>query len=76
MRVYRLVKARFGQVAFDGAGAGAKTYGGRWNSPGVAMLYTSDSVALATLELLVHLHGSEILNRYLPAAWKYRHAQP
>jgi RES domain-containing protein len=63
MRVYRLVKARFAEVAFDGSGA--KTYGGRWNSPGVAMLYTSDSVALAALELLVHLHGSEILNRYL-----------
>ena len=62
MRVYRLVKERFADTALDGSGA--KVYGGRWNRKGHATLYTSDSIALAALELLVHLHRSEVLNRY------------
>lgn len=62
MRVYRLVKERYANSALDGSGA--KAYGGRWNSKGVAVVYASDSVSLATLELLVHLHRSEVLNRY------------
>jgi RES domain-containing protein len=62
MRVYRLVKERFADTALDGSGA--KTYGGRWNRKGHATVYTSDSIALAALELLVHLHRSEALNRY------------
>lgn len=62
MRVYRLVKERFAERALDGSGA--KTYGGRWNRKGDAVVYASDSVALAALELLVHLHRSEVLNRY------------
>ena len=38
----------------DGAfsGEGAKRYGGRFNSPGVPMVYAAESLALATLELL------------------------
>lgn len=62
MRVYRLVKERFADRALDGSGA--KLYGGRWNRKGHAAVYTSDSIALAVLELLVHLHRSEVLNRY------------
>jgi len=63
MLAYRLVKARYGDTALDGSAA--KNYGGRWNSKGVAMLYASDTIALAALELLVHLHHGEILNQYL-----------
>ena len=62
MRVYRLVKERYAPSGLDGAGA--KLYGGRWNLRGQALLYTSDSIALTALELLVHLHRSEILNSY------------
>ena len=36
-------------------GEGARRWGGRWNSPGVAMVYCASSLALAALELLVHL---------------------
>jgi RES domain-containing protein len=37
------------------AGLGAKKYGGRWNSKGIAVVYTSESLELAVLEALVHL---------------------
>jgi len=62
MQVFRLVKARFSGTALDGSGA--KAFGGRWNSKGVATIYTSDSISLAALELLVHLHRTEIFRRY------------
>jgi RES domain-containing protein len=35
-------------------GEGAKLYGGRWNSSGVAVVYGSQHKSLAALELLVH----------------------
>ncbi len=62
MRAYRLAKARYADTALDGSGA--KAHGGRWNSKGVPMVYASDSIALAALELLVHLHRGDILNQY------------
>ena len=37
------------------SGEGAKRYGGRWNHIGVAVVYTSQSLSLATLEYLVNL---------------------
>jgi len=43
---------------------GAKKHGGRWNSKGNGVVYVGDSIALCALELLVHLHQSEILNSY------------
>ena len=36
-------------------GEGAKRVGGRWNSPGRAVVYMAESVSLAVLENLVHL---------------------
>jgi RES domain-containing protein len=61
-RVWRLVKTRYAATAFDGEGA--RLYGGRWNSPGVRVVYGSGSVALAMLEVLVHLNASELLPSY------------
>jgi RES domain-containing protein len=51
MIVYRLSKTKF---AGDLSGKGAEISGGRWNSKGVAMVYTSESRALATTEIAVH----------------------
>ncbi|AUB81758.1 RES family NAD+ phosphorylase [Candidatus Thiodictyon syntrophicum] len=62
MRVYRLVKERYAASALDGSGA--RTFGGRWNSPGTAVIYASESVALAALGLLVHLGRGEVLDSY------------
>lgn len=52
---WRIVSQQGEHAAFDGEGA--RLYGGRWNSPGNAAVYTAESRALATLELLVHLSG-------------------
>jgi RES domain-containing protein len=52
LRVYRVFHRRHAATAFSGDGA--RRFGGRWNSPGVAMVYTSSSFALALLELMVN----------------------
>lgn len=51
---WRIVKEKHALTAFDGEGA--RLYGGRWNSVGTSMVYTSGSKALAALESLVHLN--------------------
>lgn len=51
--VYRLVRRERAAEALSGEGA--RRYGGRWNPPGTAVVYASESRALAVLETLVHL---------------------
>lgn len=51
MFVYRISRQKF---ANDLNGTGARLNGGRWNSPGNAILYTSSYRSLALLEILVH----------------------
>ena len=60
---WRIVKTRHAAKAFDGEGA--RVEGGRWNSPGTPVVYTSQSAALAALELLVHLGRASILAAYV-----------
>jgi RES domain-containing protein len=36
------------------SGDGARLAGGRWNSPGVNLIYASEHLSLALLEILVH----------------------
>ncbi len=57
MRAYRIVKKRHVLSAFSGEGA--KAYGGRWNRPGIPMVYAAESRALAALEALVRFQGAE-----------------
>lgn len=66
---WRITAAEFADEAFKGEGA--RLYGGRWNSPGVPMVYTSSSAALATLEILVRTHQREPLRRYVLFACSY-----
>jgi RES domain-containing protein len=51
--VYRLIRRERAGTALSGEGA--RLYGGRWNPPGVAVVYASASRALAVLETFVHL---------------------
>ncbi len=53
IRVWRLCKERYAATAFDGEGA--RRVGGRWNSRGNPVVYTSENLSLSALELLVHL---------------------
>lgn len=60
---WRIVKRRHLDGAFTGEGA--RLYGGRWNSPGIAVVYTAQSLSLAALELLVHLESADLLRHYV-----------
>jgi RES domain-containing protein len=52
MLVYRIVQNQ--SRTKDLSGTGAFQYGGRWNSKGTYMLYTSENSSLAYLESIVH----------------------
>jgi RES domain-containing protein len=58
MIVYRFAHPKY---ADDISGAGAKITGGRWNSPGYTVLYTSEHISLALLEVLVNAGSLEQL---------------
>ena len=51
MFVFRISKKTYCK---DLSGIGAGLYGGRWNPKGINMLYTSSSIALASLEFMIH----------------------
>ncbi len=53
-QAFRIVRETHAATAFTGEGAAL--YGGRWNSPGARVVYTSASASLAALETLVHLN--------------------
>jgi RES domain-containing protein len=57
-RVCRAVHARLD-------GSGARLAGGRWNSPGRAIVYTAESVALAVLENLVNMSRVDFPTGYV-----------
>lgn len=62
IRAFRMVREKYAASAFTGEGAAR--HGGRWNSPGVRVVYTSATVSLAALETLVHLNP-QMRFRYL-----------
>jgi len=65
VKAFRIAQARHAQSTDDLlSGEGARRFGGRWNSPGIPAVYCSQSLSLAALEILVHLHNSRILERY------------
>ena len=91
IEVWRIVKTRYADTAFDGEGA--RRSGGRWNSPGRPLIYTSATLSLAILEIFVHLRDQAILSSYsvipahvpeelvqqvagLPANWRTYPAPP
>jgi len=55
MILYRIAKNEYIR---DLNGTGARRYGGRWNKPGIPVLYTSEARSLALLELIVHFNSA------------------
>ena len=53
MRVFRISRPEY---IGDLSGYGAALHGGRWNSPGTPVVYTSENASLALLEQLANLH--------------------
>ena len=49
---WRIVRAGRAQTAFTGEGA--RRYGGRWNSPGLRVIYVSEHQSTAALEVLAN----------------------
>ena len=57
------------------SGEGAKRFGGRWNSPGVAVVYLSEHQSLAALEIFVHLQPLLPHDKYLAYFVEWDEAQ-
>jgi RES domain-containing protein len=80
MRIWRICRVAYAADAFSGEGA--RRFGGRWNSRGVPMVYSSRSLALAAIELFVHLEPSQsppdlvFLSATLPDGEPARTLQP
>ena len=60
MRVFRIEREKYLDTTLKGVGA-ALTDGFRWNSRNTYLVYTSETRALATLEISAHLDISEDL---------------
>jgi RES domain-containing protein len=60
MRCFRIGDDRF--PLFDGTGA--RLYGGRWNSPGRALIYAAETYSGAILEILVHANLNRLPRTY------------
>jgi len=58
VRVYRLSAPKHVKSSLNGEGA--RLFGGRWNPPGLAVVYTSEHLSLAVLENLVHLEPAQL----------------
>ena len=63
IHAWRVVKAKHAAHALDGEGA--RLYGGRWTSKGIRVVYASQTLSLAVLEILVHLQSSSPLAAYV-----------
>lgn len=53
MKVWRICKQRHQASVFSGVGA--EQTGGRWNHKGITIVYCSENLSLAALELFVHV---------------------
>jgi RES domain-containing protein len=59
---WRIVKEKHAKTAFSGEGA--RIFEGRWNSGGVRMVYCSEHLSLAALEILVHTQPVMIRDKF------------
>ena len=66
---WRIVPEEQAATAFNGEGA--RLYGGRWNSVGVAMVYASEHKSLAALEVRVHIDTTSKIKRFKSFAFQF-----
>lgn len=58
MLIWRMCVRQHAKRAFRGEGA--QLWGGRWNPPGLPVVYCSESLSLACLEMLVHADPEDL----------------
>lgn len=58
LSLWRISKRRYADTAFNGEGA--RRVGGRWNTRGQGMVYTSGTLSLAALEVFVHMEVEDM----------------
>lgn len=63
IRAWRIVKQRLLKDAFSGEGS--RLAGSRWTSKGVRVVYASESISLAALEVMANAPSYEILKNYV-----------
>ena len=59
IRVWRIIKKKYLQYALSGEGT--RLGGGRWNHAGTPVVYASESLSLAALELFIHFTRRDIV---------------
>src|SRR5438874_11117232 len=59
---WRIIKEKHAATALSGEGA--RIFEGRWNSAGVRMVYCSENLARAALEILAHTQPVRIRARF------------
>ena len=69
---WRIVKKEFADDVFSGEGA--RLYAGRWHSAGHRLVYTAESISLATLELMVNTPRALLLRGFSIASCTFPHA--
>lgn len=63
LTVWRPVEEQYSGSAFSGEGA--RQHGGRFNSPGISVVYTAESLPLALVEMMTGLERYDQLRRYV-----------
>lgn len=63
IRAWRIAKARYASEAFSGTGG--LSVEGRWHLKGDRVIYSASSLALAALEVFVHLQRAHAMIRWV-----------
>ena len=73
IEAFRIGKTKFADSFLDGEGS--YKYGGRWNSRRKRVVYTAESLSLATLEIVVHFDAAQVRAGYSFATARFSEKQ-